>query len=136
MQKITPPSGAEVVIREAPFKDAMRLKNAIVSELADSGLDLKNITGDTDISELLSPLLSGVLAVDSSEKVYGALFACLARCSYNGEKITEDIFDRSEARADYYPIVLECAKVNILPFFEGLRSRFEGTGLSLEKVLK
>lgn len=136
MRKIDVESGAEVVIREAPFRDAIALKNAIASEAGNSGLDVSNISGDTDMSELIAPLLKAVLSVDSSERVYDALFSCLKRCSYNGEKITEATFEPKEARADYYVIAFECAKENLSPFFEGLRSKLKASGLSLEKVLK
>lgn len=147
MSEFTSTSGAKVHVRVAPFKDSMALKNAITKELSTKGIDLSTLTfkdengkdkkiGDIDTKELLSPIVNSVLALDSSDEVYRAVFKCLERCTYNGEKITENTFEDVEARGDYYEILLSCLKENIFPFFGGLRSKFKDSGLTIENLLK
>lgn len=131
MAEIVTISGAKAVINVAPFKTAMALKNAITSELAKSGIDLqvlieKQNQKESDVKVDLKSIISAVLAVDSSPVVYAAIFECLARCSYNDEKITEKTFEADAARGDYYQIVLECVQANLLPFFMALASRLSG----------
>ena len=136
MDKVKVPSGAEVVIREAPFQDVMRLKSAIFSVAAESGLDLEGINFDDDISKLIAPIVKTALHIDSSQKVMEELFNCLQRCTYDGEKITEQTFEATKARGDFYIVAFECIKVNLLPFIAGLRSQLEASGLKIEKILK
>ncbi|MGH9864499.1 MAG: phage tail assembly chaperone [Candidatus Acidiferrales bacterium] len=116
MTDIIAPSGAKVKIGMAPFADAMALKNAVARELAASGVK-------ADAIDDLSGLLPALLAIDCSPAVYAAIFKCLVRCSYNGQKITENTFEDAEARGDYYDIIIACAKENLSPFFKNLASR-------------
>ncbi len=118
MTEIVTSSGAKVVIGMAPFKAAMALKNAIARELAVTGVQIESVDDFT-----VGSFLPAILTVDSSPAVYAALFDCLARCSYNGDKITENTFENATARADYYDIVLACAKENLSPFFKNLASK-------------
>lgn len=125
-------SGAKVIINQAPFRDAMALKNAIVSELAKNKIDISSLSADTDVGGLLSALMS----VDASDVVYDKIMVCLSRCTYNGEKITEDTFEDVSARGDYYEVVIACLKENILPFFQGLLSKLGGISEIIAKVQK
>lgn len=113
MSTLIVPSGADVEINTAPWKDAKALKRTIEREIALSG----------GIS------LPTVLLVDSSEMVDAALWPCLVRCTYNKEKITESTFDKPEARGDYYDIVQECVKVNLGPLVQSLLSKLSEHGL-------
>jgi len=131
MAELKTHSGAIAEINPAPFKDAMALKNAIVRELAKAGVDLQVLIANEKDSNPnykvdLKSIISAVLSVDSSESVTAALFECLERCSYNGEKITTRTFETDAARGDYYQIVFECIQANLLPFFTGLASRLSG----------
>lgn len=100
------PSGAKVVIKVAPFEDAIALEQAIAKQMAIGG----------------SFNLSTFMLVVSSPDVYSALMRCLVRCTYNNEKITHKTFDKEEARADFIPIASEAVRKNIGPFEEGLVS--------------
>lgn len=124
MKEITVPSGATVKIGLASFGEAMALKSIIAKELAASPLkiDLNSLTMESDID--LSAIASTILMVDANPAVHAALFSCLARSTYSGEKITQNTFEPEAARGDYYPIVISALEVNLLPFFVGLRSRF------------
>ena len=123
-------SGAQAVIRPAAFQDAMALRKAIVSELknvdTDFDVDISNIDG----AALMEKLPKLVFAVDSSEKVESALFACLRKCTRNGEKVTPQTFDNPEAWEDYYPIAIACMKENLRPFIKGLVSSLNSTNLA------
>jgi hypothetical protein len=127
MAEIKGNNGATINIKVAPFKDVMALKNAIVKELASIGLnldslDLKNfnVHSDINIDAIIKPLAS----IDSSELFYNAIMKCLVKCTYNGHKITEELFEEEEAREDYYLIIIEALKVNLSPFLKGLVSGF------------
>ena len=107
-------SGTTIIVNEAGWAEAKRLKMAVQSELAHAGISLSL---DEDVGQLLSAFLK----VDSSKSVDDALWPCLARCTRNGNKITESLFDEDKAaRRDYYEIVLACAKENLFPLYESL----------------
>jgi len=131
-------SGADVNICVSDFEAAMALKGAVSSELAKVGIDLSSIKldKDTEVSEVLTPLTQAIFTLDSSKEVYEKLFVCLARCTYNREKITKQTFDDVKARVDFYEIMYACFKVNIFPFFEGPLSKLKTLGISFEKILK
>lgn len=129
------PSGKNADIKLAPFSEAIALKNSIASELSRTNMnfniDVKKLkkldfTKDMDVMEAIAPFMSALagpfLAVESSPSVNAALMKCLARCTYDGEKITEKTFEDEGARGDYYPLIVACAKANILPFFKSLPS--------------
>lgn len=112
-------------VRASDWKNVIKLKSCIQQELlkVDVNLDLgkmKSIEDDLDINILKDVLFK----VDSSPVVYEAIFECLKDCTYRNEKITEDFFNVKENRELYYPIVIECLKVNIEPFFKSLASEF------------
>lgn len=127
MTEIDVSSGAKVSIFPADFESAMALKNAVANELSKSNINIENFDianlMQQDIS-VLEPLFKMALAVDSSPSVNEALFACLSKCLYEGQKITKQTFDDVKAREDYYEIVFGCLKENLTPFFKGLVSKF------------
>jgi hypothetical protein len=129
MEEFKAPSGKQVVINPAPFKDALALKQAIASEFARSDfkmdLDFGGKVGSLKDMEFdIAQIAKLAALVDSSEVVYKALFTCLSRCSHDKEKITEATFEPEDHRQDYYEIVLACIRVNLGPFFKGLLSKF------------
>lgn len=106
---------AQVVINEASMKSVIKLKNAIVRELTNSNLTLEDLEGFNAYA---------MQVLDSSEAVYRAVFECLERCTYNGIKINEDLFENVSYRPDYYEIIVNCLEVNLRPFFKSLNSMF------------
>jgi hypothetical protein len=125
MLKFIAPSGAEVQINVAPWKDAKNLKKTIEREVGSvEGLSLDSDPGI---------FMAAMLKVDSSDMVDAALWPCLVRCTYNNEKITESTFDKPEARRDYYDIVSACVKENLRPLVESLFSQLETMGLVKKK---
>lgn len=126
MAEITVPSGAKVNINVAPFLEVMRLKSAIQRSFADSKIEI-------NFNDNISEMVKTIMEIDSDPEVGKYLFKCLERCTYNGEKITENTFEPEKAREDYYDIVIECLKVNLSPFFKGLVSKWNGISGSLVK---
>ena len=115
------PSGAEIAINMAPWRDAKHLKNALEKETAALG---SLPEGVQDMASIIS-----MLKIDSSPDFDAALWPCLARCTRNNEKITEETFNDIEARRDYYEIVLACIKENLAPLVESLFSKFAELGV-------
>lgn len=118
-------SGAKVNIKIASFGEVMRFKNAIQKAFSKSGIKF-------ELSDNISDLTQIVMLIDSDDDVFRCLFECLKKCTYNGEKITENTFEPEDARQDYYDIVIECLKVNFSPFLKGLASKWN----TLSSVVK
>lgn len=110
----------EFKFNDADFITAMKLKKAVIGAVKESNVDLSKIDMDNLNLASIDTIGQIILAADSSEKVEKAIFDCLKRCTYNGEKITPDTFEPIEARKDYYDIIIECLKGNLGPFFEPL----------------
>lgn len=123
-------SGCTVTINEAPFEDAINLKNSIMRELSSVGFNLdaeslKGVDLNSDIdSKVMIKIINALMTIDSSNVVYENIFKCLERCKYESEKITKDTFEDSKARESYYEIIIACVKVNLAPFLKGLVSMF------------
>jgi len=120
MEEFTTQGGAKVAIGIAPWQDAIALKAALAKELAASDFDLDNLDLERPMN---ADVLKVLMKVDSSKAVYDALFTCLARCTYNGQKITEATFEDVKAREDYYEVTLACMKANLRPFLKSLFSK-------------
>lgn len=119
--EFTSQSGVKVKINFADFEDAMDLQSAILKEAAkaDFSLDGAAITKDVDFSGFIKAGMS----VAASKEVRELIFKCLARCTYDGQKITKQTFEDPESRKDYYEVIFACLKENLSPFFEGLISQ-------------
>ena len=113
MRKVSMPSGAELVVNVAPFKDSKALFQAIIKEWKDLGPDSFLNMGKMFSSAFSSP------------DVEAALWPCAIRSLYNGEKITPDSFEAEEMRQDFIPVCLEVVRENIGPFTKSLFSGSE-----------
>ena len=124
--EFTTENGAEVMIKEADFISSLKLKNAVLKAIKDSGVDIAKIDLEKITVGSLEPLIAIVLSADTSDDVQSAIFKCLLRCTYNKEKITESVFEKTAARKDYYEIVIACLKENLSPFFESPILKLKG----------
>ena len=115
--EFTTENGAEVVINEADFISSLKLKSAVLKAIKESGVDIAKIDLEKITIASLEPIIAIVLSADTSDDVQKAIFKCLLRCTYNKEKITESVFEKTAARKDYYEIVIACLKENLAPFF-------------------
>jgi len=103
MKTIKVQSGAEVSISAGSWSETMALNRAINQHLSEG------LTSEVNPMQL-------ALKVESSPDVYSAIFACLARCTYNGKSINETTFEDVAAREDYLDIVQACIECNLAPF--------------------
>ena len=111
-------NGVDVKINPADFLSSLKLKNAVLKSVKDSGVDISKIDLDKINASSLQPILEVILTADTDKDVQDSIFKCLARCLYNGEKIIPETFEPIEAREDYYEIVIACLKENLSPFFK------------------
>lgn len=118
-------SNVAIIVNPAPMEQAIALKCAIEAKVKQSGKDISHIAGSLQIGGMLDPaIIDLILALASDIDINKYIMDCLERCTYNKNKITSRTFDDVNARKDYYKIALECIKVNIWPFYEGLISEW------------
>lgn len=112
------PSGAKLKIQPAPFAESKALFQAILEEMASLKLDME--------AEIDGNFLKDLFCVGlSSKKIDAALAPCVRRCLYNGQKITDDLFEDEKARGDYIDVIYEVAKENVLPFTKSLYAQYK-----------
>lgn len=111
-------SGAELEVTMAGFEECMNLDEAVKAELA--GIDF-----DKESTITFYAKLSG------SRRLKEALWPCMLRATYNGQKITKETFEPEQARADFFPVAQEVLVFNLRPFFQGLGSQFAGIFLKV-----
>ena len=126
----------EVKINIGDLEEAFALQDAILNTLKDNGIDVSSLKDgmQTDISDLLPSVLGSGLGLLASKEVRANVFACLSRCTYNGERIKESTFNDLEAREDFYEVAMACVKVNCAPFLKSLLSAFSMVGMDKEKL--
>lgn len=113
MRKDTMPSGAVLEVGIAPFAVAKALYQAVLRELRHISIG----TGKPDMAELWKDVFCVGFA---SNEIEEAIKPCLARCLYDGEKITDASFEPEDRRQDYMQVLMEVAKDNIGPFAKAL----------------
>lgn len=129
MEFITQNGQKNVLISPASFKDASNLRKAVMKSIVESnfasGLD-KGAFENVELSTLLDTGLKLILNTDISNLFEQSVFECLKICTYDGKKITQQIFDDlPEAREDYYEIISKCCEENLRPFFKSLVTEFQ-----------
>ena len=117
MQTIVLPSGVELQIAPAPFADAKDLYQAFLVELKHLQMDG---TQSIDHNFIKNLFCIGF----SSKKIEDKIWKCMSRCLYDKLKITQDTFESEASRSDYFDVLFEVAKVNIMPFTKNLYAKF------------
>ena len=115
MEFTTAENGVKVVINPASLDDAFKLKSSIQKAFKDNNLDPQQEISSGNILPL-------IMAMDGSTEVFDGIFACLAKSTYGGVKITKEVFESEQSRSDLYEVFYYCLKVNIYPFFRSLSS--------------
>lgn len=116
-RKVVLPSGAELEITLAPFADSKALYQAMLEEAKTLKID---DTAEVDANLYKDLFCTGL----SSKKIEAALTVCMKRATYNGMKITDDVFEPVEARDDYLIVCMEVARENITPFTKSLFAQY------------
>lgn len=122
------PSGAKLKITPAPFAEAKALYQACLIELKSLRLDPK---AEVDVNFFKDLACAGF----SSKQVEEALAVCMQRATYNGVKVTDDVFEPIEARDDYFTVCFEVAKANVQPFTKSLYAEYGKLLGTLQTVL-
>lgn len=111
------PSGAELKVTLSEFMVSKALYQAIAEEAKSLKLDPK---AEVDVN-LYKDLFCSAL---SSKRIEECLWECMKRATYNGVKITPDVFEPEDARDDYIVVCMEVARINVLPFMKSLYAQF------------
>lgn len=125
-------SGASLEVTVADIKTGYRLFTAIVRAFKMHGIELslrKEFSLKTLLEDNQSELINGFLDVITSENVHDVLFECGQRAIYFSKdgkqsKVSEDLFENTEYRADYFEVLKIIAIENLRPFFPEALSVF------------
>lgn len=110
-------SGAELVVKLAPFADSKALYQALCEE----GLRVKLDAA----AEIDKNFFKDVFCVAmSSPKIERALWPCMERSTYNGMKIVPDTFETASAREDFIDVCMLVTEENVRPFLKNLSALF------------
>jgi len=107
--KKTLESGVELTVSLASFPEGHRLFKAVTKEL--QSVDLAEDT----VQKLSMQLVS-------SDAIEQALWPCMARATYNGLKVNQELFENAEARCDFLEVMKEVLAYNLVPFSKNLGS--------------
>jgi hypothetical protein len=136
-------NGKELRVTPAPFEDAIELQDAFGRALMSSplkfdieGLDKENLMESNISEENLGSIVKGLISVVISKDLRKALFKCAERAILDQENISYDFFEEVENRSLFYPIMVEVAKVNLLPFFKNLFSKSGDLLKTIKNFLK
>lgn len=110
------PSGAVVGFTLAEFEEGERLLQATMGQIR-----TVRITSETDITvDLCKDILC---ALGDSERMRGALWACMRRCTYQGELIKPETWRPMKAREDYVDAAALIIQENLRPFTKSLSAQ-------------
>lgn len=129
MEDITLKSGNILKIGLPPIKKSLDLVNVVAHCFSERGLNIK-LDRDTELSfkglfeKNRDACVKGLSDVIFNPQVTHCVLECAERCIYvyNGvsQKITLDLFDKEEYRADFYEVMIKIAIANIKPFLANL----------------
>lgn len=115
MQEITLTSGNKLSIQTPRFYDVMELIRCACRELRNNNIfvDIENING--------ADVLSMIMTLVGSKDFDGYFWNIAKNCLYNGERITESLFDdREESRSDFFEIEYKILEATLKPFGKSL----------------
>lgn len=117
MKKHTLESGRVLEIGLAPFANSWLVYQTFLKEISYIELD--------EEAEVNVNFLKGVFcACMSSKHLEAAIWECMGRCKYDGQKIIRDTFEDVKAREDYIEICWLVAKENVEPFLKTLTQKY------------
>lgn len=119
-ETVTLNSGVQLQLGLAPFSVGMKLFKTIANELKVVDVNIDTLDFAKLAGKDVNVFKNAILQLLGSDALEVALFQCMERCLYNGEKITRQTFEPENARQDYLPVAWEVMKYNLAPFFKGL----------------
>lgn len=128
-KEFTLASGKKLVVNISSFELGIRLSQELLKCLKKSKIDLTKDLLSTPFDQLLvngtilGALAQAFIEALTSDSLNEIFWNCAAKCSYDGLRITKELFTNNvEARGDYYQIQFLVVKENILPFFPQLHT--------------
>ena len=113
-------SGSTLKVAPAAFPASKRLYQAILKEM--KGVQIYSL------AELPTVLKDVFCLGFASPEIEKCLYECFKNCTIDsggGEiRITEDSFERVEARQDYIQVCIEVAEENVRPFLKSLYAQY------------
>lgn len=130
--KKTLSSGATLDITRSPFVISHKLFKAVISELKHVNLKLGLKEGQTlgnlinlDLSEeAIDTFKNALFTVLASDLIEESMWECMARATYNNQKIDRTFFDDEKHAEDYLEVAKEVVTFNLAPFYKSLSSLF------------
>ncbi len=107
-----------------PFKVAKKLYRTIARELESVDVELDSLNLQDLAGKDINVFKNVILRVISSEAIEDAIWECATHSTLDHAKITPDLFEVEEKRADYPIVAWEVTRHSLSPFFKNLRSLF------------
>jgi len=140
--KKTLTSGKELEVSLPSFEDSTRLRQAVMMDLKGIQIsfgDMKSgvpFQGQLVTQEMLNTLKNLTASLAGSAAIEAALWPCMARGTWDGQKITKDLFENEEAREDFMEIAQEVLWYSLRPFLKGLVSKLKPLAAGLTSSQK
>lgn len=136
MDSFTAPSGARVQITLSDYSTSYDLLKAVLKAVRQGGVASK-VPDNVQLSDLgkfseldirdLGGFADAVIDVITSKEVEELVFRCMARATYDDQRITgPQFFDEEKRRGDFLWVAYEVIKVNLGPFGSHLQSGLKG----------
>lgn len=114
----TLPSGKILRASLCDFKTGQNLMTAVLKILKQNDF---NPNSEVDSLNFIKSVFADIF---SNQEITDAVFLCMSKALYDGEKVTHELFEKVEVRKDYIHIMKEIAFFNLAPFSDGLFSMF------------
>ena len=130
--KKTLKSGATLDITRSPFVIGHKLFKVVTKEVKENvdlklglkGQTLGNLGEFEATDEALNTIKDAFMTVLSSQEIEDVLWECMARVTYNDQKVTIKLFDDEAIQEDFFEVFKEVAMYNLIPFGKSLASLF------------
>ena len=127
----TLPSGAVLKLNDVPWPAAHKLYMSVVRELevvrvefGATNLNIQDLQKTQVDDKAINTLKNLMCRLMGSDTVQAALWDCMGRCLYTGQKITDRTFEPTDARGDFLVVEKEVLWHSLLPFLKDLLSLF------------
>lgn len=132
MLKFQLKSGAKVEYNLASIEQALRLYRALIYECKNAGLDI-TISDENTVADIIMKNKEAILNIIGSENILECIKDCCENVLYNGQRFSMELFEKEEARQDFFPLMVLVGVENVRPFFPSLHTVYS---VILSLVLK
>lgn len=132
MLKFQLKSGAKIEYNLAGIEQALKLYRGLIAECKNAGLDITATEEDT-VADVIMKNKEAILNIIGSENILESIKDCCEKVLYNGQRFSMELFEKEEARQDFFPLMVLVGVENVRPFFPSLHTAYS---LILSLVLK